>query len=137
MAVARMKRSVIREFPAVLKSPGFHFVASRLRCCHIAKTIYYHVLLGIGFAPAGASYLFWTHKKRNPKNASRALVLRIPSAIFTANGSSWLASMLDKTRLTVHGHSPLPVKLSSASLTGGTVSPWSLPSHSALVGPKK
>jgi len=27
--------------------------------------------------------------------------------------------MLDKTRLTVHGQSPLPVKLSSASLTGG------------------
>ena len=27
--------------------------------------------------------------------------------------------MLDKTRLTVHGQSTLPVKLSSASLTGG------------------
>jgi hypothetical protein len=31
MAVAWMKRSVIREFPAALKSPGFHFVASRLQ----------------------------------------------------------------------------------------------------------
>jgi hypothetical protein len=41
-----------------------------------------------GFAPAGASYLFCSHKKRNPKNASRALVLRMPSAIFPANGSS-------------------------------------------------
>jgi hypothetical protein len=27
----RMQRSVIREFPAALKSPGFHFIASRLQ----------------------------------------------------------------------------------------------------------
>ena len=44
--------------------------------------------VSIGFAPAGASYLFCSCKKGNRKNTSRALVLRIPSAIFTANGSS-------------------------------------------------
>jgi len=31
--------------------------------------------------------------------------------------------MLDKTRFAVHGKSTLPVKLSSASLTGGTFLP--------------
>jgi len=89
---------------------------------------------------------------------SRALVLRIPvarmerSAIreslavvkspgfhfvtsgLRSNGSSWLASLHDKTRLTIPGQSTLPVKLSSASLTGEALSPWSLPRPSALVG---
>ncbi len=31
--VAWMERSVIREYPATLKSPGFHFVTSGLRYC--------------------------------------------------------------------------------------------------------
>jgi len=55
-----------------------------------------------------------------------------PSSLPTGRLDS--PSGLDKTRLTIPGQSPLPVKLSSASLTGNSSSPWSLPKHSPLVG---
>jgi len=55
-----------------------------------------------------------------------------PSSLPTGRLDS--PSGLDKTRLTIPGQSTLPVKLSSASLTGGLFSPWSLPTCSASVG---
>ena len=86
--------------------------------------IYYHVQLNIMFRLDGELLFFTCLKKSNQKKGHpgrSCFAYPQPSSLPTGRLDS--PSGLDKTRLTIPGQPTLSAKLSSASLTGGSVSP--------------